>query len=158
MTAMEESMFTTISQVGVVVCDMDRFVQKMEQVLGVEPVNVIMFPNEQMKNPERYYYGEKSDFTALFGFFKVGQLEIEAIQPLTGQSIWQTFLDEKGEGIHHIRFSLGGLSAVKDHFNSLGLKIAQNGYSTRNVDGLQWMYFDTCKELGFFVEVFNEYE
>ncbi|MDD4189175.1 MAG: VOC family protein [Eubacteriales bacterium] len=158
MGSIKQDMFSSISQIGVVVRDMGRFAKNMEALIGAKPLNIIEFPNASMKNHERYYYGNEADFIALLGFFKIGNLEIEAIQPLSGKNIWTDFLDEKGEGIHHIRFSVDNLKKTEKHLKKMGIEKAQNGYSTRNIDGLQWAYYDTRKELGFFIEVFNEYE
>lgn len=154
----KENIFSSITQIGVVVRDMERFVQNMEKLIGAKPQKIVRFPNETMENQERYYYGKEADYIALLGFFKIGNLEIEAIQPLQGKNIWTTFLEEKGEGIHHIRFSVNDLEKSEKHLGDLGIEKAQSGYSTKNIDGLQWAFYDTSKELGFFVEVFNEYE
>lgn len=158
MSSSVENMFSSISQIGVVVRDMDRFVKNMETLIGVKPLKIVQFPNESMENQKRYYYGKEADYISLLGFFKIGNLEIEAIQPLCGKNIWTTFLEEKGEGIHHIRFSVNNLKKTEKHFKDTGIENAQHGFSTRNIDGLQWAYFDTTKELGFFIEVINEFE
>jgi len=44
------------------------------------------------------------------------------IEPAQGSSIWQDFLDQHGEGIHHIKFAMQNEVPILDH-------LAQNGVS-----------------------------
>ena len=150
--------FSSISQIGVVVRDIDEYLCIMESVLKVKPNVVVRIPNDTMTNQERHYYGESEDFSAMLAFFTFDTIQLEIIQPLTGKSVWKDFLEKKGEGIHHIRFSIGDMAASDKHFASLGISKAQDGYSTKNIEGLKWAYFDTENKLGFFTEVINDLE
>ena len=42
--------------------------------------------------------------TASWRFFDLENIQLELIQPNGVKSTWQDFLDEHGEGIHHIAF------------------------------------------------------
>ena len=150
--------FSSLSQIGVVVRNIEDYLRAIEAVLKVRPNIVVKIPNETMTNLERHYYGESEDFSAMLAFFNFDAIQLEVIQPLTGKSVWKDFLERRGEGIHHIRFGIADMAACDEHFAGLGIKKAQDGYSTKNIEGLKWAYFDTEEKLGFFTEVINDLE
>lgn len=140
---------TMLSQVGFVVKDLDKTIERMRETLGAEPAAVLELPHK-----ERKYFGQDADFTARIGFYRFANVELEFIEPGGGQSIWKTHLAEKGEGLHHIRYSVESIDEVSALMGEKGIAISQQGASTR--EGLSWAYFDTEDALGFIVETFDE--
>ena len=56
-----------------------------------------------------------------------GSLQIELIQPNGVKSAWQDFLDEHGEGIHHIAFQVKGMDEKVLACEELGMRCLQRG-------------------------------
>ena len=102
------------------------------------------------------YKGTESKFTAKFCFFDLGNIELEIIQPLTGDTIWQDFLNEKGPGLHHIKFSVPSHEPTKKHFERNNIEISQRGSSVGKNAGKEWVFYDTDEKVGFAVELMNE--
>ena len=140
---------TIISQVGFVVRDLEKTVEKMRKTLGVEPVAIMQMPEK-----ERKYHGEDGDFSARIGFYRFANIELEFIEPGGGPSVWMDHINEKGEGLHHVRFNIKSIDELAGLFSKKGIAISQQGASTR--EGHHWAYFDTEEALGFVVEVFDE--
>ena len=44
-------------------------------------------------------------------FFKVGESKIELVEPFAPQSVINSYIEKKGEGIHHIAFEVDDLEA-----------------------------------------------
>ena len=86
-------------------------------------------------------------------FTEVGNLEIELIQPLEGQSIYADFLAQHGDGIHHIRFNVADLDSVLRHVSEYGIEVSQSGEGL--VPGTTWVNLDTEDKVGFTIEVMN---
>jgi hypothetical protein len=84
-------------------------------------------------------------------FTELGSIELELIQPVAGESIWDDFLREHGGGIHHIRFNVDEIEPVQGYLLSKGIQAAQYGSGIR--PGTLWMNFDTEDTLGFVIEV-----
>jgi len=95
------------------------------------------------------YRGNPSDAKAKLAFFAMDNLQIELIQPLGGKSTWQEFLDNNGEGIHHIAFSVKNIDGVEKQFELQGMATVQNG----GWDGGAYSYIDASKNLGCMVEL-----
>ena len=84
-------------------------------------------------------------------FTELGPMELELIQPVSGQSIWADFLREKGGGIHHIRFNVDELEPVQEYLAGYDIFSAQHGSGIR--PGTTWMNFDSMEKVGFMIEV-----
>jgi hypothetical protein len=72
-------------------------------------------------------------------------VEIELIQPVTGESPWSEHLDEHGEGLHHVRFRVQGIDAKL-------AELAGKGFSTlmykRFGPAVAFAYLETPEALG----------
>lgn len=89
-------------QVGFVVPDMEVALKLYQPMFG-EFV--------QMETPLEgaLLRGQPEDCVLKLAFVKSGDLEIELIQPVSGKSPHQEFIDAGGNGMHHLRFR------VEDH-------------------------------------------
>jgi catechol 2,3-dioxygenase-like lactoylglutathione lyase family enzyme len=144
--------FSRLSQVGFVVRDLDKTMEAMRKVFGAEPDKMMHCPQEGRK-----YYGSDGDFTARIAFYEFCNVQLEFVEPLGGKSIWQDFLDQGREGLHHIRFSVDNFEETRQELLKKDIGMAQEGLSAL-VPGLRWGYFDSEDPLGFIFEIFNQYE
>ncbi len=139
-----------IVQVGVVVEDIEKTCANLEQVFQIGPWQIRDWPSRP--GMHRWYHGRPTRCTARMAFCQIGTVELEIIQPLEGESIWHDFLDEKGEGIHHIRFNVEDERAVQDHLSQEhGIGVLQHGDGIR--PGTMWMNFDSTDAVGFILEI-----
>jgi len=95
--------------------------------LGLGPWRSYTFTPENTSN--QTYRGEPSPFVMRVCFAQLGDMIWELIQPLSGRTIFQEFLDRHGEGIHHIAFDCNGIpfSARLAEFERRGFKLSQGG-------------------------------
>ena len=145
----KKNLFTNLSQVGFIVKDMDKTIAAMKRVFGVMP-DVVNNVNPENKK----YHGKDGDFDAILALYNFANVQLELIQPVSGESIWQEHLDQHGEGLHHIRFTVENQKEAIAYMAAKGIFPSQQGDSlTPNV---QWDYFDTESELGFIVEILSK--
>ena len=147
-------MFDDFAQIGVVVNDVAKSIKHLSEIFGIGPFRVIDYPPADRQDIERYYHGEPADFTARLAFANLGPVELELIQPLEGESIWRDFLNQHGEGIHHIRFNARDIESVTGHLAANEIEVAQMGSGLR--PGTMFKYFDTESKVGFIIEVMNK--
>jgi catechol 2,3-dioxygenase-like lactoylglutathione lyase family enzyme len=144
--------FKQVVQIGVVVKDLDRSIEFLSEVFGIGPFNrVDDWPPPARDDYELYYHGKPGDFTARMAFVDLGQVELELIQPLEGKSIWSDFLEERGQGIHHIRFNASDHEPVMEYLARQGIGVSQMGSGLR--PGTFWVNFDTEESVGFTIEI-----
>jgi len=145
--------FQNFVQIGVVVADVDETVRVLSQVFGLGPFRLLDWPPAGREDLQRSYHGVPGDFTCRMAFTMIGTTELELIQPLAGDSAWADFLQQRGGGLHHIRFNVYDLEPVLSYLQSQGIGISQMGDGLR--PGTVWVNLDTEKQVGFGIEVFK---
>ena len=94
-----------LDQIGLVVQDIQSAAESCEKLLGIGPFKIIDWPIEGI-DPESSLYGEPAQWKMRLGFADTNDIKIELIQPVEGRNIFREFLDEKGPGLHHLRFTV----------------------------------------------------
>jgi 4-hydroxyphenylpyruvate dioxygenase-like putative hemolysin len=133
-----------VTQIGVVVRDIDKAVKFYTSIFGIGPFYVYEFI------PEKHWYHEKpSPLKLLMAKAPWGSMELELVQPLEGKTIHKEFLDTHGEGLQHLGFDVPDYESLFEKFVKSGFKPLQrietyygayNGYAKA-------CYFDT-REVG----------
>ena len=117
----KKSPFSKLTQIGVVVKDMDATINKLVS-FDIGPFEHRSVPAEA----KEYYRDKPLNATFKIASANVGGVELELIQPVEGESPHQAFLDEKGEGIQHLAFAVENLEEdiqkLKENGASVQLK------------------------------------
>jgi methylmalonyl-CoA/ethylmalonyl-CoA epimerase len=148
-----KQLFNSFVQIGVVVADVDQSTEALTRIFGIGPFRTLDWPPPDRADmaAQRLYYGQHADFTARMAFADLGSIEIELIQPVSGDSIWADFLRDRGGGIHHIRFNVPDMDPVITYLAGQDISPAQQGLGIR--PGTSWCNFDTNSIVGFTIEV-----
>lgn len=138
-------------QIGIVVHDLDSFLQGLDDLLGIRGFELVEYPPDKTK-AEITYRGQPADFKLKMAFMRIGKFEVEVIQPLEGESAFKDFLEKNGPGIHHIRFTENRFDEICQVLQGQGLEMVASG---RGVHGpTSWAYFDTSTVLqGLIIEL-----
>ncbi len=137
-------------QIGIVVRDLERSTGLLSKIFGIGPFHFIEWPNR----PESKYFfrGRQERIKIRQAFVQVGALELELIQPLEGENnAYRQFLDEHGEGIHHILFETQDMDGTVKLVKEQGVEVLQNGDGIR--PGTRWALLDTQALVGFLIEL-----
>jgi len=89
-----------LMQVGVVVEDMDKAIGRFEE-LGIGP-----FQARTLPPGEEWYRGKPHHGDVKIAMTILGGVQLELVQPVSGESVHKEFLDAKGEGIQHLMFAV----------------------------------------------------
>lgn len=91
-----------IVKLGIVVRDVEKSAKKYWQVFGVGPWTLADMQAPKIVLHDRTH--DQSPFSVRSGTASIGDLQIELLQPLSGQSSYAEFLGKYGNGIHHLSF------------------------------------------------------
>jgi len=139
-----------VSQIGVVVKDMDAAVGYYSSVFGLGPFTVYKFV------PEKHWYMERpSPLKLKMGKAMWGDIEWELLQPLEGKSLHQEFLDKQGEGLQHLGFNVPDYDEMFGKFLKSGFKplMRAETYIDTYKGYLRACYFDTRRVGGVIFEI-----
>ncbi len=134
------SKFSQIDQIGIVVKNMEKNLKFYKKLFGIEPFLTLESPT-----------GSTIDSAKLkIGLFQLGDVQLELIQVLEGETIHSEFLENKGEGLHHLGFIVEDIEEELVRLEKEGIKILERGIIQEMV---KFAYLDTEKTLGIIVEL-----
>jgi methylmalonyl-CoA/ethylmalonyl-CoA epimerase len=99
-------MLRRISHLGLAVKDLDAAVRLYEGVFGLEA--------------ERRWVAEADQMRA--ASFRVGEVEIELMEPLAPDSPVGRFIARRGEGIHHVAYEVDNVAEALESARSAGIE------------------------------------
>jgi methylmalonyl-CoA/ethylmalonyl-CoA epimerase len=140
-----------VCQVGLIVRDIERSIEAYSRVFGVPKPEFIV--TDEQENAHTRYLGEPTDARAKLAFFDMGQVTLELIEPIDGPSTWQEFLDERGEGVHHIAFFVKDTDRVVASLEENDIAVIQQG----DYDGGRYTYVDSVSNLGVILELLENF-
>ncbi|MBD2867666.1 VOC family protein [Paenibacillus arenilitoris] len=137
----------TITQVGLLVNDIEATSQAYADFFGVEKPN--WFWTDTADKAQTEYKGEASVARAKLAFFDMGSLQLELIEPDEHPSTWRDHLNQYGEGPHHIAFVIDGMKEKIALMEKNGMALVQKGEYT----GGRYAYMDTFPTLKVMLEL-----
>ena len=154
---LSNSFLSETIQVCVVSRDHKRTMEGMVR-LGIGPWRVYHYRDApSIKDAE--YRGEAENFKMTLCLAWTGAMMWEIVEPLEGRTIYNDFLDEHGEGIHHVAFAWredGGTEIPYadqiGEFVKRGFPVIQSGLLK---DVAQFHYLDTEAATSTTFEIYN---
>ncbi len=136
-----------ITQVGIIVKDIDKMSKAWANLLGVEAPRWSL--TDPLERSHAKYKGQPTTARAKLVFFDLGQVQLELIEPVGGPSAWKDFLDRNGEGVQHIAFLIKDMDGQIRVLERLGMPAIQRGDYT----GGRYGYIDSNSKLGVMLEL-----
>jgi len=143
-----------IVQVGIIVRDIEASSKRLSEVLGLPLPEIMVTPG--YAQVETTYHGQPSEATAKLAFFNCGQVTLELIEPDEKPSTWRDYLDQHGEGAHHIAMIVENTQRAVDHLAKFGIPVVQQGlYGDRS--GI-YTYMDSVPVIGTTLELLENFK
>jgi len=136
-----------VEQIGIVVRDADQAAEFFTATFGWGPFKI---SEVEMKG---FTYGDRTGNCRLkMAFARSGDIEIELIEVMEGETPHSDFLRRSGEGLHHLRFRV-------DDFDAMTAALAREGVDplwSQKFPGIAaFAYMKTDKTSGLMVELFE---
>ncbi len=152
-----EPKFTHLLQLGIIVEDVEKAIKHYEEFLGFGPWDILEFGPELF--PKLLVDGKPGTLEIRCAFCQCFGMEIELIEPVS-DGVYKTWLEEHGPGIHHIAV------VTKDAFDKV-IEDAKERFGTdpwiwckedngKAGEGMEFAYLNLAKEMGLYVEIYNE--
>lgn len=135
-----------IYQIGIVVNNVATAVERYWTTLGVGPWHIYRIEPPILE--EVTLRGKPIVIAMRVALAQSGSLQLELIEPLEGPSIYQEFLMERGEGLHHIQSRVEDPDALLTVFTEMGIDILMSAKVGDNV----FYYMDSEPLLGIIYE------
>jgi methylmalonyl-CoA/ethylmalonyl-CoA epimerase len=140
-----------ISQIAVVVRDIDAAMKTYHEAFGWGPWNV--YEHVPPKLHHQHLHGKPASYSMIGAECEIQPgLVFELIQPLEGDSIYKEHLEKYGEGVQHIammQHNPAESDAFKKRFADAGHAVTMGG---RIGDTIEFYYLDTMDLTHFVAE------
>jgi methylmalonyl-CoA/ethylmalonyl-CoA epimerase len=136
-----------IAQIGILVHDIEKTSQAYADFFGAK--NPGWSLTDIVDKAETEFKGNSTDARAKLAFFDMGSLQLELIEPDQHPSTWREYLNQHGEGPHHIAFYIKGMKEKITLMERSQMPLMQKGEYT----GGRYAYMDTFKDLKIILEL-----
>ena len=100
-----------ITEVGIAVRDLDKATKLFVELLGAEAREAVDMDLYQMR----------------YRMCRVGQIDFELMAPMGDEGVIAKFLESRGEGIHHVAFSVDDLGEGMEELKNKGVGFVSDG-------------------------------
>ncbi|MBA4114991.1 MAG: VOC family protein [Rubrobacter sp.] len=140
----------SIDQVAVVVRDLDESMERYMNEFGIGPWSVYTFSPDWIHGMT--FRGKEQPYSMKLALTQVGDVMYELIEPVQGPNSYEEFLNEHGEGLHHLGYFVDDIDVAIQEMEKAGYPLLQSGrgFGTNN-DGA-YAYFETGSALGHIIE------
>ena len=104
----------SVEQIGIAVKDADKVIEAWSSMFGIGPWTFRDIGGND---------GKGRPWKAKLAFAYLGPLQIELIQPVEGRIFQSRFLEEHGEGIHHLGFHVDDVDGEAARLVAEGAKV-----------------------------------
>lgn len=144
-----------LAQIGFLVKDIEKTKQEFARFFDV-PVPPTVNSGEYAVTKTEYRGQPAPEAQCQMTFFYFGDLQMELIQPNEAPSAWREYLEEHGEGLHHLAFNVKGMQKRIELCEDWGMRLLQKG-EYRHGDG-RYAFLDATDTLKLVVELLERDE
>ncbi len=125
-----------IEHIGIAVNSLEESIPYYEKVLGLECYSVEEVKEQKVKT----------------AFFKVGQTKIELLEPTSEDSPVAKFIAKKGQGVHHVAFSVNNLEEQLSKVQERGVQLIDKT-PRKGAEGLEIAFLHPKSTFGVLTEL-----
>lgn len=96
-----------VDHIGIAVKNLDETIPYYTETLGLKVLKIEEVASESVR----------------VAFIDAGNVKLELLEPMSDQSAIHTFIEKKGEGIHHIAFGVEGIEERMIELREKGIRI-----------------------------------
>jgi catechol 2,3-dioxygenase-like lactoylglutathione lyase family enzyme len=143
-----------VNQIAFVVRNIEETSEAFAKLLGIPTPDWFLTGNRDVSRV--IFRGKPTDARSKLVFLNTPTVQIELIEPDEEPSTIREFLDNVGEGIHHIAFDVDSIKGKLPCLEEKGYRLLQSGEFTSS-DG-RYVYIDTLRDHKTLVELLESTE
>lgn len=128
-----------IEHIGIAVSNLEEAIKYWEEVMGLKCYNIEEVVDQKVKT----------------AFFKIGDVKIELLEATSEESSIASFIEKKGQGVHHIAFAVDNATETLAELGEKGVKLIDKT-SRPGAEGMQIGFLHPKTTLGVLTEVCSD--
>ena len=145
---MIEPVFSKLGQVAFIVKNIDETVKKLTDEFGFGPWKIWNFGPEVVA--DMTVHGKKQDHRMGVAITQIGDIDFEIIQPNDNASLYSEYLENYGEGFHHVAYIVKDFNKTMQYMKKLSLEVSTSGTWAEKHS---WAYLTTEDDLKHIAEL-----
>ena len=125
-----------IEHIGIAVSNLESAISFYEKILGQKCYNIETISEQKVRT----------------AFFKIGETKIELLESTDPEGPIGRFIEKKGEGIHHIAFSVENIEEKLEQADSMGIKLIDTK-PRKGAEGLNIAFLHPKSTSGVLIEL-----
>ena len=140
-----------VAQIALIVRDLDEAVKTYWHTFGIGPWHFYTYGKPLVKRMTRN--GEPCEYRMRLALSYIGDMRIELIQPLEGDTVYQEFVERHGYGVHHLGVLTDDMSESIAEAAEAGFAMIQDGAGFGPDDDGHYAYLNTEDAIGTTIEL-----
>jgi methylmalonyl-CoA/ethylmalonyl-CoA epimerase len=129
-------MITHIEHIGIAVKSLEEAIPYYEKVLGLKCYNIEEVADQKVRT----------------AFFQIGGTKIELLESTSPEGTIATFIEKRGEGIHHLAFASDNIEADLAHAEVEGVRLIDKA-PRPGAEGLSIAFLHPKSTMGVLTEI-----
>jgi len=125
-----------IEHIGIAVTNLGNAISFYEKVLGLTCYNTEEVADQKVKT----------------AFFMVGETKLELLESTDPEGPVGKFIEKRGEGVHHIAFSVEKIEELLEHAEKMGVKLIDKS-PRKGAEGLDIAFLHPKSTSGVLIEL-----
>lgn len=127
---------THIEHIGIAVSNLEEAIKYWEDVMGLKCYNIEEVADQKVKT----------------AFFKIGEVKIELLEATSPDSTIASFIEKRGQGVHHIAFAVEDTDKALNDAQDKGVKLIDKR-SRGGAEGLKIGFLHPKSTMGVLTEL-----
>jgi catechol 2,3-dioxygenase-like lactoylglutathione lyase family enzyme len=140
-----------IAQIAIIVPNIDKAVKTYWERFGIGPWHHYTYGKPLVKRMTRN--GEPSEYKMKVALSYIGNMRIELIEPLEGDTVYKEFVEKHGYGVHHLGVLTDDMQTSIKQAKECGIEMTQDGAGFGPDNDGHYAYLDTEELLGTTIEL-----
>ena len=140
--------FSHVVQIGIVVDDAEAAAHRYRDLCGIDGWNVNDVDTDRGVGSDFRLRGRPVPTRAKIVWARLGDVELELIEPQDSSSVYAEFLRDHGPGVHHVMLA-ADFDAAGDTFSEAGFALLAEG----ELQGGRFRLYDAQQALGMIIEI-----
>lgn len=146
---MNQPLFSDVVQIGIVVQSAEGTARRYMELLGITNWHFNEVDTVKGKGKNFRNRGEPVQARAMIAWTRLGNVELELIEPRDEDSVYAEFLRDGGPGVHHVMFKAGDYDACLEQMRANDVPTLASG----ELQHTRFQLLDTVEPLGLICEI-----
>ena len=140
-----------VAQIAFVVRDLDRTVESYHRLFGIGPWHFYTYGKPLV--PRMTRHGAPADYTMRIALSYFGDMRVELIEHVAGDTVYEEFIKRHGYGIQHLGVLVEDMQEAIAHAEAAGIRMVQDGAGFGPDGDGHYAYLDTEDAIGTTLEL-----